>query len=53
MAYLKELYTVVLTVGPGNNLCGIYSAVLQFLLDLYEKEDNAIDADLLQILAIE
>lgn len=53
MVYLKELYTVVPTVEPGNNPCGIYFVVLQFLLDLYEKEDNAIDADLLQILAIE
>lgn len=50
--YLIELYTVVLTIGPGSNPYEIYFVVLQFLLDQYEKEDNAINADLLQTLAI-
>lgn len=47
--YLKELYTVVPIIGPGNNPCVIYFAVLQYLLNLYVKEGSATDADLLQI----
>lgn len=50
-ACLKELYTVGPTTAPGNSPYVKYFGVLQFLLDLCEKADNEIDADLLQILA--
>jgi len=50
-AYLEGLYTVAPTIELDNNLCAIYSEVLRFLLGLYEKADNEIDVDLLQILA--
>lgn len=51
--YLKVLYTVGPIIELDNNPYEKCFEDLLFLLDQYEKEDNAKDADLLQILGIE